>query len=62
MAMDMRFNPQQRASVKEASRRADAQALSSGQKSHAQLISENSIFRGLARSARVSHRSARRLV
>jgi hypothetical protein len=50
-----------RAQAKAISRRADARAVSSGQKSASQLRRENEVFAALALGARVNFSASRRL-
>lgn len=56
-----RFDVAARARAKEASRRADAHAVSSGQKSASQLRRENEVFAPLVVGARVNFSASRRL-
>jgi hypothetical protein len=56
-----RLDVSARARAKDASRLADARALSSGQKSAGQLRRENEVFASLAQSARVNFSASRSL-
>lgn len=61
MALNIHFSPKDRAREKEDSRVMDARSLSSGKRSHRELISENEPLRAIASSARVNLRASKSL-